>query len=152
MFSLENHHCGLLRLRLLGEAVLQFKLALCRWQKDMPIEADLSIFGQSDVFAWKSPLWATEAETSETEAPVGGRLAVLVGVMPMAITPANRGWLVFLVNQTFSLENHHCGLLRLRLRLPGRRQKGRPIEAGSNTHYMLYSSWSSPRFEGWGWK
>ena len=41
MFSLENHHCGLLRLRLLGEAVLQFKLALCRWQKDMPIEADM---------------------------------------------------------------------------------------------------------------
>ena len=55
----------------------------------------MSSFSQSDVFTRKSPLWATEAEAIETEAPVGGRLAVLVGVVPMAKTPANRGRLVF---------------------------------------------------------
>ena len=55
----------------------------------------MSSFSQSVFFDRKSPLWATEAENSETEAPVGGRLAVLVGVVPMAKRPANKDRLIF---------------------------------------------------------
>ena len=66
------------------------------------LAVQVGCLSRSDEFTRKSPLWAAEDEAEDTtpeapkaleapEAPVRGRLAVLVGVVATAKRPANRG-------------------------------------------------------------